>query len=337
MNRIYIYPNKNLYAPEGHTGSVRPLENKTIRMKKYLLISFFIMALCWSGYGQQSPNYTLFMMNPFIYNPALAGTAPYFQIRSNHRFQWVGFKDAPITNSISAYGPHKKKPMGYGGTIYNDVAGPESRTGVNGVYAYQVSVNADLTLSMGLSLGLMQYKIDGTKIDLHDDWSGVTDNALGKSVYTKFVPDASVGLYLWCNQYYVGFSANQLLNNKIHLTDSEVGVNKLTSHFYLMGGYIFKIDKKWQIEPGMVVKKVVPAPFQVEIYTKAIYQKTFWGGLTFRSQDAVSIAIGYVHDKKIFVGYSFDFAVTDIRRYNAGSHEVFFGFNFDTRKKLSRK
>lgn len=285
-------------------------------------------------FGQQAPNYTLFMMNPFIYNPALAGTSNYYQIRSNHRFQWVGFKDAPITNSISAYGPHKSKSMGYGGTIYNDVAGPESRTGVNGVFAYNVPINSDIRLSMGLSAGVMQYKIDGTQITLHDD---VTDNALSQTVYTKTLPDASIGVYLWSNSYYIGFSANQLLNNKINLTENETGINKLKSHFYLMGGYIFKIDKHWQIEPGMVVQKMAPAPFQVEIYTKAIYQKKFWGGLAFRTQDAISIAIGYVHDKKIFVGYAFDYAVTDIRKLNSGSHEVFFGFNFDSIKKLRKK
>jgi type IX secretion system PorP/SprF family membrane protein len=302
-------------------------------MKKYFIIAFIIISVGFS-FGQQAPNYTLFMMNPFIYNPALAGTANYYQIRSNHRFQWVGFKDAPITNSISAYGPHKSKTMGYGGTIYNDVAGPESRTGVNGVFAYNIPVNSDIRLSMGLSAGVMQYKIDGTKITLHDE---TVDNALSQTVYSKTIPDASIGVYLWSNSYYVGFSANQLLNNKINLTDADIGINKLKSHFYLMGGYIFKIDKQWQIEPGLVLQKMAPAPFQIEIYTKAIYQKKFWGGLAFRSQDAVSIAIGYVHDKKIFVGYAFDYAVSDIRRLSSGSHEVFFGFNFDSIKKLSKK
>jgi type IX secretion system PorP/SprF family membrane protein len=334
MNQSDKNPNKSVYSLSGDARLFRPLIQKTMQMKKYLLLVLIILTFRGNIFGQQTPNYTMYMMNPFVYNPALAGTSPYYQIRSNHRFQWVGLKDAPITNSISAYGPHKRKTMGYGGTIYNDVAGPESRMGINGVYAYNIAVNADLHLSMGLSLGLMQYKIDGTEIKLHDS----DDAALNSStVYTKYIPDASVGLYLWSNNYYVGFSANQLLNNKVKLSDTDLGLNKLKSHFYLMGGYIYKIDKKWQIEPGLVIQKVTPAPFQVEIFAKAIYQKTFWGGLAFRTQDAVSIAIGYIHDKKIFVGYSFDLSVSDIRKYNSGSHEVIFGFNFDTIKKLSKK
>src|ERR1035437_3576786 len=104
-------------------------------MKKLTLLTM-ILAVCGSLFSQQEPQYTLYMLNPFLTNPALAGTNNYYQIRTNHRFQWTGLKDAPITNSISAYGPHSTKSMGYGGTIYNDITGPTSRTGINGVYAY---------------------------------------------------------------------------------------------------------------------------------------------------------------------------------------------------------
>jgi type IX secretion system PorP/SprF family membrane protein len=305
-------------------------------MKKLFLI-LFSYVLIGQLNSQQLPNYTLFMMNPFVYNPALAGTANYYQIRSNHRFQWVGFKDAPITNSISAFGPHKKKNMGFGGTLYNDVTGPISRTGANGVYAYNVSLTTDIRLSMGVSLGFMQYKIDGTKIETYTP----NDPALPSSVISRIIPDASVGLYAYSSNFHVGFAADQLLNNAVTkesvVETGTIGMNKLKSHFYLMGGYIYFINRDWNIEPGLVLEKMWPAPFQLQIYCKAIYKNMIWGGLTFRTQDAVSIMIGYTHEKKIFVGYSFDLAVNDIRKYSYGSHEIFIGFNFDRIKKMSRR
>jgi type IX secretion system PorP/SprF family membrane protein len=305
-------------------------------MKKYILLVFSFVSI-GHLYSQQLPSYTLYMMNPFVYNPALAGTANFYQIRTNHRFQWVGFKDAPITNSLSAFGPHRKKNMGFGGTIYNDVTGPISRTGAKGVYAYNVAVNSDMRLSMGLSVGFMQYKIDGTKIETNVG----NDPALPQSVMSRFIPDASVGVYAYSTNYYVGFAADQLLNNKVTvITETETGtygMNKLKSHFYLMGGYIYNINREWNIEPGMVISKMAPTPFQAEIYCKAIYQNMLWGGLTFRTQDALSIAIGYTYQKKIYVGYSVDISVTDIRKYSYGSHEVLIGFNFDKIKKISRR
>jgi type IX secretion system PorP/SprF family membrane protein len=305
-------------------------------MKKYFLL-LFTCVLIGQLQSQQLPNYTLFMMNPFIYNPALAGTANYWQIRSNHRFQWLGFEDAPITNSISAYGPHKKKNMGYGGSIYNDVTGPISRTGGYGAYGYNVAVSSTgMRLSMGLTLGFMQYKIDGTKVKMQE-----TDVALPEAVVSRVIPDASVGIYAYSTNYYFGFAANQLLNNavtkKTEIPTGTIGANKLKSHFYLMGGYIFEINREWDIEPGMVLSKMVPAPFQLELYCKGIFNNILWGGLSFRTQDAVSLAFGYTYEKKIFVGYTVDISVNELRKYTYGSHEIFIGFNFDKIRKTGSK
>jgi type IX secretion system PorP/SprF family membrane protein len=308
-------------------------------MKK---LTLFILATILGGhlFGQQMPHYSLYMMNPFIYNPALAGTANYYQIRSNHRFQWAGFDGAPITNAISAYGPHKKKDMGFGATLYNDVTGPISRTGFNGIYAYNLAYNSDIRISMGVMLGGFQYKIDGTKITTYE----TGDNALNGTVLSKFAPDAALGVYAWSFNYYVGLSATQLfgsnLTKKFNWVDEEtsysLGLNKLKQHLYLVGGYKYNVNREWEIEAGSVMSKEIGSPFQVEIYCKGTYKNMLWGGLTFRSQDAISLLMGYTHEKKIFIGYSVDIAVTSIRKYNYGSHEIFIGFNFDKIKKVSR-
>jgi type IX secretion system PorP/SprF family membrane protein len=288
--------------------------------------------------AQQSPQYSLYMMNPFVYNPAIAGTHNYYQIRSNHRFQWAGFKDAPITNSISAFGPHSKKDMGFGGIISNDVTGPTSRTSISGVYSYNLKMTSDIRISMGLSVGMIQYKIDGTKIIMDPDMvTDLPDNALGSAVYSKFMPDASVGVYVYASNFFGGFSANQLINNKFKTGPDELGLSKLSSHFYLIGGYKYFIDRQWAIEPTLILKKVIPAPFQLEIDCKVIYNNMLWGGLAFRTSDAVSILMGYTHQKKFYLGYSFDYTFTAIRNYTFGSHEIVMGVNFNPIKKIQRK
>ena len=145
-------------------------ETKQVDMKKAYLI---IIVVLFSGIltttkGQQIPQYSQFMFNPYIINPAVAGTYNFFQARSNNRFQWVGIPDAPQTYGMSIYGPHAKKDMGFGGTIYNDITGPTSRLGLNGSYAYNIRLTDDIRLSGGLLLGLMQYKVDGSKLNFGD-------------------------------------------------------------------------------------------------------------------------------------------------------------------------
>jgi len=104
-----------------------------------------------------------------------------------------------------------------------------------------------------------------------------------------------------------------------------------------MGGWLKKIDREWTIEPTLIAKKVIPAPFKFELSVKAIYKNKLWGGLAFRTQDALSVVLGYTHDKKIHFGYAFDLAINDIRKYSPTSHEVVFGYNFDRIKKGTGK
>ena len=118
-------------------------------MKRVTTIIPILLLACTTVLrGQQLPHYTQYMFNDFIINPA--GVHNYYQIRTNHRFQWVGLVDPPMTNSISFYGPHAKLDMGYGGAIYNDVTGPTSRTGITGSYAYNIAVTDEIRLSMGI-------------------------------------------------------------------------------------------------------------------------------------------------------------------------------------------
>jgi type IX secretion system PorP/SprF family membrane protein len=302
-------------------------------MKKNIILLSLSLLVIGRMYSQQDFHFTSYMLNPILYNPALAGTANFYQIRMNSRFQWIGFKDAPITNSISTYGPHVKKDMGFGGTIFLDNTGPTSRTGISGVYGYNIAIQKDIRVSFGLNLGLIQYKVDGTKIDTY-----VEDPSLEKTVYSYLIPDASAGVYVWNSQFYAGFSSLHLLDffskdAKKNLSSIDI----LKTTYYLIGGYMYPINREWTIEPTLIVKKVVPAAFQLEISTKAIYKNMLWGGLAFRTQDAFSVIIGYTHEKKYSFGYAFDLALNDMRRYSSGSHEIVLGVNFDRIKKGTSK
>lgn len=294
----------------------------------FIIILLVVVGLSKSG-AQQTPHFSQYMFNPFIINPALAGTHNYYQIRTNNRFQWVGVTDPPVTNCISMYGPHgsKDKDMGFGGFIYNDVTGPTSRTGISGAYAYNIAINDEIRLSMGVAVGVQQFKVDGTKVSLKDD-----DLLWQNSVYAAYVPDAKAGVYLYSSNFHVGFSADQLINNKLKLYDQKTGLSKLKSHFYLVGGYKYFINREFALEPSILVKATSPVPVQMDLSTRVIYQNMVWMGLAFRSGDAAAVYCGYNHEDKIYIGYSYDIGVSSFRKYNSGSHELMIGYKFNALK-----
>jgi hypothetical protein len=55
----------------------------------------------------------------------------------------------------------------------------------------------------------------------------------------------------------------------------------------------------------------------------------FWGGLSFRMKDAVSILLGYNYDDKFSFGYAYDMGVNGLRKFNTGSHELMIGYRFN--------
>lgn len=294
-------------------------------MKRILTLLILLSAGILFVNAQQSPHFTQYMFNDFVINPAVAGTKDYYQIRSNHRFQWIGLTDPPLTNTLSVYGPHGKLPMGFGGYIYNDVTGPTSRTGITGAYAYNVEISNDIRISGGVSFGLMQYKLDGAQLTVKD----ITDLAIQPVVYNSYVPDASIGFYAYADEWYAGFSVSQLLNNSLTIFDQKNGLNKLKSHFYLTGGYKYEINRDLVAEPSVIFKATAPGIYQFDITARILYRDMIWGGLSYRFSDAASVLLGYTYEEKFYFGYAYDIGLNELRQYNSGTHEIMIGYRFN--------
>jgi type IX secretion system PorP/SprF family membrane protein len=295
-------------------------------MKRVIYIILLAIVTGFTGLqGQQMPQYTQYMFNDFVINPAIAGVDNYFQIRTNHRFQWVGLMDPPVTNSLGFYGPHAKQPMGYGAYVYNDVTGPTSRTGFTGSYAYNIAITDDIRLSMGISASIMQYRIDGTQLNPRD----VSDPSILQVVSTSYLPDVGIGGYLYADEFYVGLSLAQLLNNNLKIFDNRNGLNRLKTHINLVGAYKFQINDVWLVEPSLMIRGTVPKELKFDLTARAEWNKTFWGALAYRYQESVGILIGYRYEEQLLFGYSYDIGISSLRKYNTGTHEIMIGYRFN--------
>lgn len=289
------------------------------------ILLFTAIASSGSLWGQQLPQFTQYMFNDFVINPAIAGTNNYYQIRTNHRFQWVGLTDPPLTNSIAFYGPSENRDMGYGGYIYNDVTGPTSRTGLTGSYAYNIAVSDMMRLSMGISLSMIQYRVDGTQLNPKD----ADDPSILNMVSTSYMPDAGLGAYLYADEFYLGISVAQLLNNKVKIFDNKDGLNRLKTHFNLTGGYRYEINKDWALEPSIMFKGTAPKEISFDITAKVNWQKMVWAAVSYRYTDAIAILIGYSFEETFIFGYAYDIGINSIRKYNSGTHELMIGYRFN--------
>lgn len=297
--------------------------------------TLLIIAICmgFSGFSQQIPHYSQYMFNTYLTNPAVAGTSNRYQMRFNNRYQWVGITDAPYTVNISFWGPFSKRDMGWGFSLSNDVTGPTSRTNAMGSYAYNLQITeGGLRLSGGLSFGMMLYKLDGSKLTPGEDYDPRYDPAIIKSTKTVITPDASMGVYLYSSSFNVGIAVHQLFGQKLKFYSAPIKDNRLKQHLLLSGGYWVSLNRNMEIEASGIIKYMFNSPMQFEVNGKLAYrQKTYtaWGGLSLRWKDAISVLIGVNINRKYLVGYSFDWSLLGISKYNSGSHEIMLGYVFD--------
>ena len=291
---------------------------------KYLIIAVCSLSL-FNVKAQQLPTFSQFLFNDYAYNPAIAGSKPYFDVKSGHRYQWVGLADAPRTYSLTVNGPTKNLKMGVGAFLYTDHVGPTRRTGFQGSYSYQLNLSESIRLSLGASFGISEWKLDGHKINTYSP----NDPVIIDGVMQTIVPDAKFALYLYHENWNFGVSAPNILQSKLKFNEgTNTGLSKLEDHYYVHGGYRFNVSEDIQIEPTVLVKYVQAAPVQADLMAKVTYKNQIWMGLAYRTSDAASAMIGYLFRENLVIGYSYDFTTSNLKNYSSGTHELLIGVRF---------
>ena len=288
-------------------------------MKTYLSILF--LAVCSTVSAQQISLSSQYLFNEMLVNPGATGTKEYIPIQASFRKQWVSFPGSPTTQAISTQAAVAKN-MGVGGTIFNDVAGPSRRTGVNINGAYQLRLDArdQHRLGFGLGLSFTQNMIDENLMETYLP----DDPAVLRGFNNVVVPDANFGLYYrFLDKGFAGVSAHNLIQMNRDLYDFESAlINPLVRNYYFFGGYIFELGQKWELKPTTLVQMIETGTTQFEVSTIATFNRIFWFGASYRHTDAVVAMIGAQAGPFRF-GYSYDYTLSDIGDYSFGSHEVF--------------
>ena len=305
---------------------------KINKMKK---ISILFFAICLGGAlkAQQLPQITQYMNNNYAVNPAVAGMYDYYQVNTTIRNQWVGMNEGPRTNVISIYGRHSDN-VGLGGTVYNDVTGPTSRSGGSASYTYTFSLTDKMKLSLALQGGFTQFKIIKNLQTEHKN-----DPLLSGGDVVRTLPDATFGLNLSGNKWYIGAAIPQLLSSELKLMDNDFARiydttsqnGKLASHIYVLGSYTHDINPAISIEPSFFLRSVVGAKTQIDFGVKSEYKKLFWLGMNYNmNNDLSSIAalLGYNINDRFNIGYSYGMPSSATSNYYSGSHEFMLGVRF---------
>jgi type IX secretion system PorP/SprF family membrane protein len=297
-------------------------------MKKINIILVVLLGTVGFVKAQQQTMFTHYAFNTLSVNPAYAGSREALTFTALTRNQWVGFKGAPITQTLTVHAPIAKNKMGVGLSILNDKIGPLNTTSLYADFAYSIPINDKnkSKLAFGLKSGINLFS--ESIADLKTDQAG--DQAATSGV-NKLLPNFGLGAYYHNEKWYAGLSIPRLLENKLSTQSTNQGVSSSLEkrHFFLIGGTVLNLNNNLKLKPTTFLKVVQGAPMELDLTGMFIFKEKLELGAMFRTGDAIGALIGYNIQPHLRIGYSFDWSYRNTTfKYNYGSHELMILYDF---------
>jgi type IX secretion system PorP/SprF family membrane protein len=288
----------------------------------------FIIVFCISAKAssQYSPLYSQYMMNGMAINPAYAGSRDVLSLSLSSRWQWVGFDGAPSTTTLSGNMPFKNKALAAGLIITNEKIGIQNSIGCFGNYAYRLRTY-DGFLSFGLKAGFEMRKENQSMITTQS-----VDAAFDNGNKGYFLPNFGFGLYYYNPKYFVGLSVPTFFSYREKSQgEGFEAYNDMKNYNYLLSaGALFNVSDNFKIKPSTLLRYTANSPFQYDINCNFILLKDgkFWIGASYRHNEAFVGLVEFQINTQFRLGYSYDYTLGDLSKYNSGSHEIVLRYEF---------
>ncbi|WP_190808571.1 type IX secretion system membrane protein PorP/SprF [Flagellimonas sp. S3867] len=297
--------------------------------KKKILTPMLLVLISFYAIAQQDSQYTQYMYNTQVINPAYVGSRETLSLGVLGRTQWVGFEGSPQTFTFTANAPlDLYNSMGLGLSIVHDEIGPAVESNVTLDYSYTIDVSKSGRLSFGLKGGVDLLDVDFNKLSFSDP----NDPNFQNNVDQKLQPQVGAGLYFNSERFYVGMSVPNFLNTK-HFDENVLQDSNVTSvaverlHYFLILGHVFDLNRSWKFKPATLIKTVSGSPLQLDLSANFILNEKFVLGASYRWDASISAMTGFQISRSVFAGIAYDYQSTNIEAYSDGSYEVFLRFD----------
>ncbi len=272
----------------------------------FILLMFILFVFSSRLVMAQQRSHLLFFKDNLVhFNPAHTGVDG-SKIQISSRSQWLGIKNAPNTNSLR-YISGKKKNVTWGYNIETDRVFIENKNSISADYSYQLKLDDQKTLYLGMRMGLYSYNFDVDELvrvtnepnELLEAVSGYIGNIIGVGFYYSDVREKA--------EHFFSYAVPNVVS--LRRFKSENGITTEVTdriHHYFVGGSKIKMGENSLI-PHFLVRHVQYAPVLYSLLIGFEFRKNFELGFGVTNNDYLS---GYFSLKKmekynIGIGYEF--------------------------------
>ena len=298
-------------------------------MKKLILI-FFILLIAQQSHAQQDPQYTQYMYNMNVINPAYAGISEGLSVGALYRSQWVGLDGGPETFTFNIHSPVGKQ-LALGLSLISDKIGPVEETNAYVDVSYTIPVGMETRLAFGVKGGFTFHDIClhcPTTVDPGDPFFSQNSN--------ESTPNIGAGVYFYKpNKYYVSVSVPNILNG-VHLDANGTKIGSESEHLFAAAGYVFDLSENFKLKPHALLKQAFDAPLSYDLNANLFMYDIVEVGIGYRLDDSLSGMVNFQVMDNIRIGYAYDAIQSDLDIVTNASHEVFINFDLNFSSKVSR-
>lgn len=314
-----------------------------MNVKVYTIL--LLSTICMGLRAQTEPQFTQYMYNRYLFNPAYAGSEDALEFSLLHRSQYVALASRFIaTQGFNFNIPIYAASSGVGLTVVNDFIGYQRSTYIAANYAYRKKFKWG-NMGIGLGAGIIQTSIDGSKLRAPDgnyDNGGVNhdDDYLPTTLQQGIAPDLSVGIYFNNDRYFAGAALNHIAFSSAKINGTTAGMRlNYARTLIFSGGYDFSIGKKLRLMPSALVKSDLKK-VQVDVAATFTIINNILAGVSFRGYtkkavDALGLVLGFRY-KGFQLVYSYDANVSYLTSFNTGSHEISLQYRYPLKKRESK-
>ncbi|MEO1148364.1 MAG: type IX secretion system membrane protein PorP/SprF [Cyanobacteria bacterium J06638_22] len=279
-----------------------------------LILSLFSL----NAYGQQDPNYTQYMYNMNIVNPAYAGSKGTLSIGLLGRSQWAGIDGAPESITANVNAPVGRN-LGIGLSAITDRLGPVQEQNVYADLSYTVQLSRASQLAFGLKGGVTIYDADLTNIILPEN---DIDAVFGSTVNEAF-PNIGAGIFYYTERFYAGLSAPNMLNS-LHFERNALQISRVAevTNYFFTTGYVFYLSDQLKFKPSTLLKAVQGAPVSVDVSANFLFNDRFELGANYRFDDSISLLAMFGIGQGLRIGAAYDLTLSNLSDFNNGTYEI---------------
>ncbi|MDP4188680.1 MAG: type IX secretion system membrane protein PorP/SprF [Bacteroidota bacterium] len=277
------------------------------------------------GFSQVMPVYSQYMLNGLAINPAFSGSSEALSTSLIYRKQWIGIDGAPESETFSAHSPLKNDKIALGLLIFNEKYGVTNNSSLYGNYAFRIKMGKG-KLALGIKAGVDLY---------HTNWNEVDANEGGDLVFTQaptryVLPNVGTGTYYQDSKFYFGLSIPTLLSYRTKDYGKGFEAYHDFSNYMLMltSGYLIGSGQDFKIRPSLLMR-YYHKKAQIDLNnTFLLCRDHLWLGFSYRINEAMVALVQAKLSDQLTLGYSYDYTLGNINKFNNGSHEIMLRYEF---------